>query len=152
MRSGVTLVELVLVIGLFTLLATAGLLSLITPQQKLTADSAKNLILLTVKEAQNKAMTGVEAKNFSVHFESGGFSLFKGTIFDSTDPENLVTNLDPSLSFTAINLPSQNIVFSKLSGEAENFDPALNSIILTDSQTGKNFTFTLNRLGAVNVN
>ena len=152
MRSGVTLVELVLVIGLFTLLATVGLLSLITPQQKLTADSAKNLILLTVKEAQNKAMTGVEAENFSVHFESGGFSLFKGTIFDSTDPENLVTNLDPSLSFTAINLPSQNIVFSKLSGEAENFDPALNSIILTDSQTGKNFTFTLNRLGAVNVN
>jgi len=89
---------------------------------------------------------------FGVYFEQDKYVLFRGAVYNPVDSFNLETPLKPNLSFSQINLPNQNVIFSRLSGEVQGFISTQNSFTLLEKNTSETRVFTINRFGAINVN
>ncbi|MEX0616342.1 MAG: type II secretion system protein [Candidatus Woykebacteria bacterium] len=155
--SGFTLIEIILVIALFSLAFGFILVSITRPKSQADIRAAEDQIYFALKEAQNLAMVGStggssSAESHGVHFEQNKIVIFKGASYNLSDTANLETTFEPSISISPINLPSSNIIFSKLSGEVQNYSGAQNNFALTESNTGQTRAFTINQYGRVTIN
>lgn len=150
---GYTLIELLLVSGLLIIILAVASINLIRPQRQANLDSASQSIVSLIAEAQNRSATGdasvnSQTQNWGIHFESGSYTLFAG-IYQAGNSNNFRQNLPQNISFSSINLPAQEIVFQKVSGEVSGFNPNTNQLIMTDSVSAKSVTLTFNKLGVV---
>ena len=155
--KGFTLIELTIVIALFSLVSTLLLFNVSKPKAFADITSSEDLIISTLKEVQSKSMLGgleglAQPTTFGVHFEQDKYVLFRGAVYNPADSFNLETPLKPNLSFSQISLPNQNIIFSRLSGEVQGFVSTQNSFTLLEKNTSETRIFTINRFGAINVN
>lgn len=146
--KGFTIIELLLVMGIFALIISFISINLIKPQVSATLNSSTNTITSDIKEQQIRAMVGDSeasgnSQTYGVHFESDSYILFRGT-YSPTETSNFTVNLNPGLSFSAT---PQEIIFLKRSGET---NPA--AIILTHSQSGEQRTLSVNKVGAITIN
>ena len=119
--KGFTLIEVILAITIFALLASFTTINLLQPQTKATLDSTVTTLVADIKEQQTKAMAGDSlgsgtAQNHGIYFENTRYIIFKGPGYVASDPTNFVVNIDPSLSLY-FNLPNSQIFFSQNSGE-----------------------------------
>ena len=143
--KGLTLVELTIAIALFTILSSFLLFDITNQKTFADFESTQDLIFVTVKEAQNLAMA-TRTESYGVHFETDRYVLFQGSTYNPADPSNLETTLDSNLTISSVTLPSGNIIFFPLIGEAG----SPGSFVLKDAAGAK--TFTINQFGAINVN
>lgn len=154
--SGFTLVELIIVISLFSIIFAFIFINFARPKVFADIKSSEDLVFVTIKEAQNLSMSGATggtgAGHFGVHFEQDKFVLFEGSTYNPADSSNLVTLLSPNLSIESITLQSGNIIFSRLSGEVSGINPGQDSFVLRETNSGETRTFTTNRFGVVDVN
>lgn len=90
-----------------------------------------------------------EQLDIGIHFETGKYMLFYGSIYDPEDPRNLTTTLPSNINIS-IDLPTADLVFSKLSGEVIGYDSNHNTITINHSD-GNYHTITVNKLGVVDV-
>lgn len=160
MSRGFTTIEVVLVIGLLVILLSFSTPNLFNPLGTEKVNSTANEILTSVSDAQAKAINSetlgqISPSEFGIHFTSTSYTIFPGTVFNPSDQKNFTTNLDSGLSLSP-NLPCpfspndcNNIVFSKLSGEVQNFDPSKNSLCLADNLNNK-IKLSFNYLGVTN--
>lgn len=162
LQSGFTLVELIVAIGVFVLLATLGILTLIRSQQKSSLESEKNKIVATINEAQGRGIMGDEAgtnetTNFGIYFQQDRYTLFRGTTFVPDDDYNFLTILGRNIRFSSIDLPSNCVanndcvIFKKRSGEVKDFDQNHNTLQVQATSSGEEITISINKLGVANV-
>lgn len=150
--DGFTFVEIIITIGLFSIIFALITVSMVRPKATADIKSAEDQIYITLKEAQNLAMKG-PLDRFGVHFEQNKFVLFQGSTYNPGDSSNLETTLDSNLSIESISSPSgANIIFSQLSGEVQglSLDESA-SFVLRESNTNETRNFTITSLGAVDV-
>ena len=145
--KGLTLVELTIAIALFTILSSFLLFDITNQKTFADFESTQDLIFVTVKEAQNLAMA-TRTESYGVHFETDRFVLFQGSTYNPGDASNLVTALGSNLTIDSITLPSGDIIFSPLIGEAV----SQGSFVLKDTGGSETKTFTINQFGAIDVN
>lgn len=120
MNKGISLVELLIVIGIIVIMAVV-----LTPQllgyyfkSQLTGDTAK--IASTLRAARDKSITQEDATQWGVHFvnPSSGldyYILFKGASYPGTDVKRI--NLNPNVIFASIpSGSSTDRIFSKMIG------------------------------------
>jgi len=105
-------------------------------------------------EAQVKTLAGytggeTDPQNFGLYFEEDSFFLFLGSVYNPSENRNQAFLLPESLTFSEINLPSDSVVFERVSGQVVDFDTDQNYLILTDSLTGQAKRLTINQLGVV---
>lgn len=113
--SGFTMVEILVVIALLGILVGLSIPFYQSFQVSSQLDTTAFEIVQTLRLAQAKAITGENDENFGVHFESQKFVLFKGSIYQSADSANEVTEIPKTLNvFTSF---GQNIIFSRIKGE-----------------------------------
>lgn len=160
-EKGFTVIEIALVISLVTLILILGLPSIVGLLSSQKIDSVSSDIVSLLSEAQNKAMNSdtagtPAASEFGVHFTSGSYTLFPGTVFNPADTNNFSVSLPSGFSL-ASNLPCtaapndcNNIVFNKLNGEVVNFSSSQNSVCLSDN-VGSRYLLNTNFLGVVDV-
>ena len=148
--KGFTLIELILVIALFSIIFTFLFTNLTRPKTFADIQSSKELILVTVKEAQSLAMLNPK-QNYGVHFEVDKFILFEGDTYNPSDENNIETNLGTSVTIESNSLPNGEIIFIKLSGEIEDFTEGQDSFVLKENTTNESITFTTNKLGVIDV-
>lgn len=150
---GLTLIELLLVMAIFSSLVGISTISLLNVKHKTTLSSVVNTFLTDLKEQQLKAMVGdTEGRSgidsYGISFGSNTYTLFHGSgpQGDSTD---FILTLSDAIQFTNIKFPSSKLIFLKGSGEVSGFASGSNSVTFIDTTDNNTQTVTINRYGVV---
>lgn len=148
-RSGFTLLELLLVMGITAVLLSLVTVSLIRPQTQATTDSVVLLLTSDLRQQQQKAMNGVRetsgSSSYGVYIQPHQYTLFQGSTYQAGNSTNLVIPLQTSTTLATTFAGSQ-IIFLPISGEVANFVSSNNSITITTGG-GVVQTIQLNQYG-----
>jgi len=145
--TGFTLVELLVVIFILVLATGLVLPNFNFFQRQSSLDMAAQEIIGALRLAQNKALASEGASPFGLYFENDRYTLFKGTSFYSSSPDNSVYLLNSALRLSEISLGGVNsIVFDQLTG-ATSYPGSLKISLASDST--KNKTIFIDASGTV---
>jgi len=144
-KKGFTVIELIVTVGIITILSSLVTINLVTTQRHTSLAAAVLLLQSDLKQQQLKAMDGDTGQlgsspaNYGLHFETDKYTLFRQA-FVSGAPANFVVKLDSNLHFTTLG----DLTFSKGSGEI--IGP---STITLEDGYGNHRTLNINHLGVV---
>lgn len=93
-------------------------------------------------------ISGAAAYSYGVYIGQHSYTLFKGTVYDSSDPSNSVIQVDSSVTLTTT-FPLSSIDFSQGSGALTGFSSGNNTLTLTDSSNNQTRVLTFNRYGVI---
>jgi len=149
-NSGFTLLEVLVVIAVFSMLLGLLTINLINSEPKASLNLDTATVIADIRNQQLKAMTGNSYNNlpsaYGVYLEADSYTLFAGNSFNSNDPGNAVFNLPENTSFENITFPGSIIVFQKGNGE---ISAGGNSFRIRNSISGESKLVTFNKLGVV---
>jgi len=151
-RSGFTLVEITIVLGIIAILFAISSLNLSNIAPKTTVDTAVQVLIANLKQQQLYALTGetegqATSNNFGIYFGPGGYTLFHSNTYNAADTANYTVILDAIN--TSCSSAGSVIIFLKNSGQIENFNPSQNTITLTQTNTSQSKTVTINKYGII---
>jgi prepilin-type N-terminal cleavage/methylation domain-containing protein len=154
-QAGFTLIELLLVLALITVTLTIATVNLFKPTAQAKIDSVSTDVVAILREAQNKAINtdtngGTASNEYGVHFDASKYTLFKGTTFNQTDPNNFAVSAPQGITISST-LTSGNVVFQRISGEVISFDPSKNSVCIQQTALNKTTLLRINFVGVVDV-
>ncbi len=154
-NQGLTLIELLLTMGIISVLMTISSLLLLNliPRASLKAES--EVFISQLKHQQLKAMAGAvpageadEPSLYGLYIQEHAYTLFSGQVYDPLAADNFELIVEEPISLST-NFPQQQIVFSAVSGEVQNFDANNNTITISDSQTNRETIINLNQYGVI---
>lgn len=153
-KSGFTFIETIIVVAIILTTLGYAALNVLTASENQNVSASRDILRADIKSQQAKAMSGQNyeqnnADYYGIYFTSTSYTLFKGSSFDPNDPENYVINMENNSEFFNINLPSSSLIFSPLSGEVYGYSPIQNSLGIRNTVNGENYTFSINRYGAI---
>lgn len=150
MRRGVSMIELILVIGLVMIISSVSLINLV--RRKSTAETSAvvaNMAAL-LREAQSRSMSQASSTTWGVHFENGTssfYAIFPGTY--STSSRESVYGLPTGIQFVTSTVAANSyieIVFAQLSGAASGSSSV--AVARATSPLASS-TITVNQSGAI---
>lgn len=139
--------ELLVVMGIVMILCSIGILTFGSLQKESSLDLVSSQIKTTIYKAQAQTINGIDS---GVYFEQGRYVFFEGLEFVEGRPQNWEEALPDSLQIITINLPSRQILFSRVSGYVSNFLSPMDLTLLEPS-TGKIRIISVNKLGMVEI-
>jgi type II secretory pathway pseudopilin PulG len=156
-EAGLTITELIIVMGMFGVLTMLATTNLLRPQTQASIDSALYTLVADMRQQQLNAMVGKisgdgSTQPFGIHFEQNSYTLFSGTLYIASDPDNFIVDLETGVELTGINFPSADLVFAKNSGDVSGYSGGSDSVSITHLSTGVSKTLTVNRYGVVSIN
>jgi prepilin-type N-terminal cleavage/methylation domain-containing protein len=157
LEQGFTLIEMLVVLGVISILAFVATLNLFAIQNNSDLNTSLNTVVADIKQQQLKAMVGdTESRSsgdsYGIHFNNTQYVLFHGTTFSSGDSSNFPVNLDGALVFTAVTLPGSNVIFNQINGEMNGFADGSNTVSIKNTNTNLQKTIQFNRYGVITVN
>jgi prepilin-type N-terminal cleavage/methylation domain-containing protein len=152
-RHGYTLVEILLVIAIFGFIASFVTLNLTTVRNDNSLESVVMQLRSDIRKQQSRVMSGNSGSLYTgVYLTSTSYVLFDGSSYSSSDPTNYTVTLPADVTISTITLPSNQIIFSKPSGEVAGYSTSNSSFVVSSTGGGFSKTFSLNFLGVLNVN
>lgn len=153
-QNAFTFLELILVLGISTLLLGFVTINLFRAQNTSSLTATINTLVGDLKTQQLKAMEkATEGRSagdsYGIHFTNSSYVLFHGPTFNPNDLSNLTITIDPGISFTNITFPSSNVIFASVSGTFANFIANQNTIDIKNVSTTIKKTMTINKYGIV---
>lgn len=153
-QEGFTVVEIMVVVAIIALLFALGTINLGNTQTTTSLSSAVSGLVADIKSQQMLAMSGDQGSVTSqqpqgLYVQSGTYTLFAGTTYNSGDTNNFTVNPGQGISLSTT-FPSSTVLFNKGTGEVSGYSATTNKITLTFNGTSK--TVTIDRFGAVTVN
>ena len=154
-QKGFTLPELIITIGILSILFGFVSINLIHLQRRSYLTATVDTLVSDLYSQQNKAMVGdTEGSGaisaHGVYFETNRYTLFRGSSYPPLGTSNFVINLNPSLTFSSITFPSSSVIFSKGTGETGLISGS-NTVTLTDSTNNEQKIIELNKYGTITV-
>jgi prepilin-type N-terminal cleavage/methylation domain-containing protein len=155
-KFGFTIVEIILVVALFALLSSFVGLNALRVQTHNTVVSTVEAFVADMKAQQVRAIAGdsqgqATSQEWGIHFESDRYVLFRGSTYLSSDPGNFAVDIEAPLAISWT-LPTQDLVFQKISGEVDNFVGGSDTITFTHAASGEARTISFNRYGVISIN
>lgn len=150
MRTGFTLIELIVVLGMLATLTGLSYLTLFGRIQQTDVASVMVSLVADLRSQQTSAMSGEQTNgstSYGVHLDANQYVTFSGSTYSANDPGNAafpVSGAHLSTTFTG-----GDIVFSPGSGEITGFVSNGNAITVTSNEGGSSRTIRLNRYGVV---
>lgn len=153
-RLGLTLIEVVIVIGLITILASFTGFSFLRTRNVVSLDGVAANLETDIRSQQINSMNGfVQGGNsspyYGIRFESNRYILFHSQTYSGSEPSNFAVNLDSDSRFSVINLPDSQLLFATQSGELSNFDPVRNFVTIENLNNQEQKTLYFNVFGTV---
>ena len=143
-KKGFTLIEILLVVGIITIIAGLSVPFYRSFQVDQEMDIASKEILGTLRDAQNRSITGRDDITWGVHFDlsSNEYGIFQGTSFSSySDDSYVVPNvIDMSTNF------GDDVYFSKIIGA-----PSTAGIIFLEGDAGTTKQIEITTAGLISL-
>lgn len=155
--SGLTLVELIVVIGILSLLIAIAFVSVANIRVLTTNTNTISVLASDLKAQQIKAMTGdTEGRgvkdNYGIKILPNEYVFFHGNGYNPADTTNYSFSIGSGYVLSTT-LPDQTILFASGSGEVVNFILNQDTITITNSQTNQRRSLRLNQYGtAIEIN
>jgi len=152
--SGFTLTELIITLGILTILTGLTSVNLLGFYAKNTLNTSIPTLISDLKHQQLKAMVGdTEGKTshdaYGIYFQPDRYTLFQGPTYSISGTVNFDIVLNSDLQFSNIILPSSQIVFASGSGEVVNYNQSFDYVTLKNVNTDETKTVRINQYGAV---
>ena len=153
-QKGFTLIEFLLVMSIFSVLAGIATVNLFSFQNKSQLNTVFNTFVADLRDQQAKAMSGDTngtgvIDNYGIRFDAANFryTLYKGT-YSATDSANFSVSYPNTLQITTT-FPSSQVNFAKGSGEVVSYASTSATITLRDTMTNSQKVIQLNRYGVI---
>ncbi|HOY46452.1 MAG TPA: type II secretion system protein [Candidatus Dojkabacteria bacterium] len=135
-----TLVEIIIVVGLFSAIVLIGVPLSQTTLAGSEVDTAFEVTAKTLRSSQAYAQAGVEDSTWGVHLSGNTVTQFKGSDYAARDSEfDAVTIFSSKINFSGVS----EVIFSKLTGL-----PSSTGAI-TISEGDRSVTININSTGAL---
>lgn len=135
--AGLTIIELIVVMGIIMTLFVIGSITFIKPQQKANIDAVVNTLIADIKSEQTKAMAGDLSSNFTILFESKSYNI-----------GDYKVSLPESIEIKNITFVDNKLIFQKGSGEF-NYSGNQNSLVVSTETGDEPVQIIINKYGAV---
>ncbi|KKQ80268.1 MAG: hypothetical protein UT02_C0012G0019 [Parcubacteria group bacterium GW2011_GWC2_38_7] len=141
-RPGFTLLELVITIGIFLIIAGVSVPLYFKFQEFSEKESVKQETLQMIREVQLQAKIGLDNNNHGIYFSGHNYTTYTGLTFASkiagSDQDYELSNIISVEAETDLN-------FLKNTGT-----PTIDtSLLLTNDRSNESATFTINEIGLV---
>jgi Tfp pilus assembly protein FimT len=149
-EDGFTVVELLVIMGIATLLFLLISMNLLDARTGTAITTTTDTLISDLKLQQTKAMLGdTEGRGipdaYGVYIANNKYVLFHGTTYVPSDPTNFTINAE-AVAFSTT-FPNAVVVFATKSGEIINYSSANNHITVKDANTTTQKVLQLNKLG-----
>lgn len=115
--GGFTLIEIVVVIGLMSILAAIGFLRFGLLRDNADITTATQHMIATLQLARNQTLASLDDTVYGIHFESDRYILFKGSTYDSAASDNEVKEIGSGLEIYDIDVGGgSEVIFNRLDG------------------------------------
>ena len=112
--DGFTLIEVLVVLGIFSVLASFGCLATMDFYKSYAFDAERSSVIAILQKARSQSLANINNTAYGVHFGSGQYVIFQGSVYNSSSAFN--QNIPAGFGITASGLTD--IVFAQLSGDA----------------------------------
>lgn len=148
-QNGFTLIELMVVMGIFSILVGLTTINLVNIQHKSTLSATVLTFTADLKSQQLRAMVGdgggtSSASDYGVRFETTGYTQFRTSFGNSNFTVALPDNVNVLTTF-----PGSEIIFLKGSGDVSGFTSSANTVTFRDTADGSQKIIIINRYGVV---
>ncbi len=149
MKKGFTLIEILVALGIIVLLCVIIIGSFSSFRKSQNFNNAIEDTISIFNSARAKTLSSENASQYGIHLDSSKATLFKGTVFSQTDPNNQIINLDSSIEIVniSINGGGSDVVFNRLKGDTSDHG---SFVIRVKSDTSKSKTISIKSTGIVN--
>lgn len=141
--AGFTLIEILIVVGIFALLASIGMVFSFDSYRGYLFRSEHGQITQVIAKARNLAANNFNEAPHGVHFEDTTYTLFIGSSYDEDDDTNTVFERNTAIQITG---PDE-IVFEQLSGSLDSCDD--DPCTVSFSYGGKTKDVTISDIGEI---
>jgi prepilin-type N-terminal cleavage/methylation domain-containing protein len=151
MKNGFTLIELLVVIAILGIIVKLAVpismidfhtysfrderSKIITALQKVRSQSMNNICLGT---------TCTDGMSHGIHFETGDYVIFQGSIYNPLDPTNERMSENSAITTRGVS----DVIFAQLSGDASTTPNGIWNVVVDDT-TGNTSTLTFNTEGEI---
>jgi prepilin-type N-terminal cleavage/methylation domain-containing protein len=150
MKKGFTIIELLIVITILAIISAVVLTSLSSINTSQAIDKDAQAIVAYLDQAKSNTLASKDASQYGVRFASTTITLFKGSTYNSSEPENRTYLLNPATIIKTVSLTGGglDVVFSRLTGEtAQN-----GTILVSSTRASTTRTVTIYKTGAIESN
>jgi len=147
---GFTVLELLIVITIFSFVSGILFVSLKQLSRANVVDVAARDVVSILTDARNRTLASIGDEVYGVYFSVNTITFFSGDEYDAGDPGNIVINLSPAVSIDTVALSggADSVIFSRLSGKASATGTI--TIVLTNDPADTK-TITVTDTGMVSV-
>ncbi len=148
--SGYTIIELLIVIGMISIIASIVALNFSSNRNQKSLSIALDETTSLINEARTDTLEGSSGSVYGVHFETSRAVLFKGSSFIDGTSGNKIISFDPSVSMSSIVLAGggSNIFFKKLTGDTDQYG----TLVIQQADGSMSKTITIAQTGLVSSN
>ena len=153
-NRGFSLIEILIVIGLFAMIAGVTLIVSMDSFRGHSFYSERNVLISTIQKARSQAISNmcfgggcVDGKPHGVHIESTQYTVFQGSSWAGRD-----SAIDEVVSITSKSVTASgfvDVIFEQLTGEATFSPSSSHDIVLTDSAGKDSSTITITQAGRI---
>lgn len=153
-NAGFTLMEVLIVLFIFGTIVGMPMLFLYSIGRSDQLLASTREVVAALNEAQinaisGKSVDGQQPSSYGIYFQQTYYVLFAGTTYSAADSHNERTDLPAGITFSQIQLPSSQIVFSNVTGQVTSFTEGQNFIVLQDSNSLEAKQVTVSKMGAI---
>lgn len=152
-QSGVTLIELMIVLSIISILLTLTTVNVTQLIPKANVNATIDTLITDLKAQQQKSMLGETeggstAQQYGVHIDPGQYVLFAGASYSASVASNSAFPVISSVQLSTT-FPNGNILFSRGSGEIPDYATASSTVTILDTATQQTKTIYLNQYGVI---
>ena len=126
-KQGVTLIELLIAIGILSIVISLSVVSYNKWQQQVFLTNQVGELKSAISKTQQLAVASANDTNWGVHFENNQYIIFKGSSYSEVDPDNEIHDLQGVVIINSASALSDgiggygpNLIFSKFTGQTNN--------------------------------
>ena len=142
-KKGVTFIELIVTISIFSALTGMGMGSYLSWQRQSKLIDNSDIIKSALVRAQQLATAAASSTDWGVHLETDSYVLFSGSFYDANNADNVRWELsgveiyEPNLSFDdGAGTRTADVVFDKFTGLTSNVG-VINIVLPSNPSVGR---------------
>ncbi|MHB0978355.1 MAG: pilus assembly FimT family protein [Minisyncoccota bacterium] len=146
--KGFTFIELIVTVAIFSVAVSAILNSFGQLNQNQVINKNTELVATILREARSLTLASRGGNQYGAHLESSQVVLFRGSVYSSSDPDNIYYPLNTLGNISVITLAGggSDVVFDRLTGDTSQSGTINLSLIADPSSTR---TITISGTGLI---